>query len=336
MSKILTVLSILGLIVVCSSVGVAQVLWGTGSPDWGSGASGPSPVIGQFNTASGTIIKSYSFSGNNWMWISGLADSGRFLYASHNTYNINPSSSMDTHDFKIAKIDRYTGAVLSDVSIAGYLGQTWSQVNALDFHSGNLYGVENLSWPDPNPYRGYAMEITLNAAGDVIGAARGAFVGPYPDCGLDFYDGLWYATSWGYSGPPKMEGSIVYTSPDIMNTPFIQVGSGATPGVKGIGMIDGWEFDKTGRLFAVTWYPAPFSATAVYEINPATMTASLLYDLSPQLPESIISLDGLSDYVPVVTNKEECKKEGWKSVVRADGTPFKNQGDCIQYVNTGK
>lgn len=32
----------------------------------------------------------------------------------------------------------------------------------------------------------------------------------------------------------------------------------------------------------------------------------------------------------------ECKKGGWQSMSRADGTPFKNQGDCVSYVNTGK
>jgi hypothetical protein len=34
--------------------------------------------------------------------------------------------------------------------------------------------------------------------------------------------------------------------------------------------------------------------------------------------------------------KDECKDGGWEIVVRADGSAFKNQGDCIQYVNTGK
>ena len=32
----------------------------------------------------------------------------------------------------------------------------------------------------------------------------------------------------------------------------------------------------------------------------------------------------------------ECKKGGWETMSRADGTPFKNQGDCVSYVNTGK
>jgi hypothetical protein len=38
----------------------------------------------------------------------------------------------------------------------------------------------------------------------------------------------------------------------------------------------------------------------------------------------------------VATGKDACKNNGWQSLVRADGSTFKNQGDCIQYVNTGK
>jgi hypothetical protein len=38
----------------------------------------------------------------------------------------------------------------------------------------------------------------------------------------------------------------------------------------------------------------------------------------------------------VVTTKDQCKNGGYNNVKRADGSSFKNQGDCIQYVNTGK
>jgi len=34
--------------------------------------------------------------------------------------------------------------------------------------------------------------------------------------------------------------------------------------------------------------------------------------------------------------KDDCKNGGWRSMTRADGSPFKNQGDCIQYTNKGK
>jgi hypothetical protein len=43
----------------------------------------------------------------------------------------------------------------------------------------------------------------------------------------------------------------------------------------------------------------------------------------------------LASYTPATT-KDECKNGGWANLSRADGTTFKNQGDCIQYLNTGK
>jgi hypothetical protein len=39
---------------------------------------------------------------------------------------------------------------------------------------------------------------------------------------------------------------------------------------------------------------------------------------------------------PVATTAGQCKNGGWMTKIRADGSTFKNQGDCIQYVNTGK
>jgi len=45
---------------------------------------------------------------------------------------------------------------------------------------------------------------------------------------------------------------------------------------------------------------------------------------------------GQGEAAGVVTKKDECKKGGWADLTRANGSSFKNQGDCIQYVNTGK
>lgn len=38
----------------------------------------------------------------------------------------------------------------------------------------------------------------------------------------------------------------------------------------------------------------------------------------------------------IANDREACKKNGWKNLYRQNGSAFKNQGDCIQYVNTGK
>jgi hypothetical protein len=40
--------------------------------------------------------------------------------------------------------------------------------------------------------------------------------------------------------------------------------------------------------------------------------------------------------VNLAGNANACKNDGWRNLTRADGTIFNNQGDCIQYVNTGK
>jgi hypothetical protein len=36
------------------------------------------------------------------------------------------------------------------------------------------------------------------------------------------------------------------------------------------------------------------------------------------------------------TDKDGCKDGGWQTLTRADGSPFKNQGDCVSYTNTGR
>ena len=43
------------------------------------------------------------------------------------------------------------------------------------------------------------------------------------------------------------------------------------------------------------------------------------------------------DFEPfaVATVKDQCKNDGWMTFRREDGSSFKNQGDCVQYVNTG-
>lgn len=43
------------------------------------------------------------------------------------------------------------------------------------------------------------------------------------------------------------------------------------------------------------------------------------------------------DFEPflIAGDKDQCKNGGWQDVKRADGSPFKNQGDCVSYINTG-
>ena len=49
-----------------------------------------------------------------------------------------------------------------------------------------------------------------------------------------------------------------------------------------------------------------------------------------------VNIDGKVYTFDQPTSKDECKNGGWQTLTREDGSTFKNQGDCIQYVNTGK
>lgn len=63
-------------------------------------------------------------------------------------------------------------------------------------------------------------------------------------------------------------------------------------------------------------------------LNAATDALTLTYDGSCTT----------YDFEPfrVAATKDDCKDQNYKNFRRADGSTFKNQGQCIQYVNTGK
>jgi hypothetical protein len=54
-----------------------------------------------------------------------------------------------------------------------------------------------------------------------------------------------------------------------------------------------------------------------------------------QLSDGSVATINFEPYV-VATTRDACKGSGWQTLFRANGSVFKNQGDCVQYVNTGK
>ncbi len=63
-------------------------------------------------------------------------------------------------------------------------------------------------------------------------------------------------------------------------------------------------------------------------------------DQNPGSPDydgdGFVDGSGCDTVIGPPTNKDQCKNGGWQFWTRANGTKFKNQGDCIQFVNTGK
>ena len=48
-----------------------------------------------------------------------------------------------------------------------------------------------------------------------------------------------------------------------------------------------------------------------------------------------LALDNITRSGVSATSADDCKNGAWQNSFRADGTAFKNQGDCMQYVSTG-
>ena len=78
-------------------------------------------------------------------------------------------------------------------------------------------------------------------------------------------------------------------------------------------------------------------------ITPGTTMASLSVS-APVITSVVLSfttgalvMDNLSwGAFAAPASADDCKNDGWQTLARGDGSVFKNQGDCIQYANTGK
>ncbi|MDQ3130241.1 MAG: hypothetical protein M3Q99_05705 [Acidobacteriota bacterium] len=76
----------------------------------------------------------------------------------------------------------------------------------------------------------------------------------------------------------------------------------------------------------------PSAVVVAFGVNIGTFNPS--YDVYTDLVRFNNTTYDFEPYL-VATNKDQCKNGGFNDVKRADGSSFKNQGDCIQFVNTG-
>ena len=70
--------------------------------------------------------------------------------------------------------------------------------------------------------------------------------------------------------------------------------------------------------------------------NPALTTASDNLSLGYGTGADAVCVTYDFEPFRVATSKDDCKDGGWQNVKTAGGASFKNQGQCVQYVNTGK
>jgi hypothetical protein len=125
-----------------------------------------------------------------------------------------------------------------------------------------------------------------------------------------------------FESNPSFNTALVHNN--NFNLTAASYGIAVHPAIVGAGSVDG----------SCNWWGSASGPTATS--NPAGTGAQVSPRVSYQ-PWLIAPAPGgacIGGNVP--TNKDQCKDGGWMTLVRANGTTFKNQGDCIQYVNTGK
>jgi hypothetical protein len=93
------------------------------------------------------------------------------------------------------------------------------------------------------------------------------------------------------------------------------------------------DIDWAARTFDI-WVDGVLRASAVPFRQPAENVYTLQAYGCPWASGPIYVDDISITTAPAA--KDECKLDGWMSLTRSDGSEFRNQGDCIQYVNTGK
>lgn len=155
---------------------------------------------------------------------------------------------------------------------------------------------------DGNCYNGYAFKIVLDLRSADFNL---------PD---QFVYGIAYNTnSWGYA-PIHQSGPY-----DSLNV--------GTSNVGGVGVAPSVGTDVQADVVYVNYSYGPFyadgGASGIGVFRPDTLWSGY----EPAVEFSTLGM-------PTSTN--DCKNGAWQNLMRADLSPFKNQGACVSYVNTGK
>ena len=149
-------------------------------------------------------------------------------------------------------------------------------------------------------------------------------------------------------GSPRFQVNVASTSGDTGNI-FVYIGpapsyTGCPVGVwTSSGELIGTTPVDTSQLDGGTFYDPYATALAKYgeyEVTGIQLVADGGWAMP--LTGQVVNVDNtmINDTVytyevPTPTSKEACMKGGWRTMGDANGTMFKNQGDCVSYAATG-
>jgi hypothetical protein len=143
-------------------------------------------------------------------------------------------------------------------------------------------------------------------------------------------------SSAAFTGP----GNLTVTVLDHAGGNTLTVGGGTVRGPASLSP----SLSVSGNTFTVSTYDNDPLNIELVMVSGITISASstaatgaVQATLSGSLAGAVTEVGQFNLASPgMVTSKVACMNAGWRTVVRANGTTFKDQGDCMKYVNTGK
>ena len=215
---------------------------------------------------------------------------------------INPTSNVFIHDNTI------TGILSTQGGAYGLLVATTEPTSAISFTSNNVSDLEGATL-----VHGVGLEsdtpgyfVYLNSFTNLIGPASDNVA-------------VWFANNPSTFAP----GTAVQNN--NFNLPISSYGIGIQPGLTPtVEPLDG----------QCNWWGSPDGPGPVGPGSGARVSPDVAYSPWAVAPGVGTAFICSGNNVPMT--EDQCKAGGWTRTVHADGTPFKNQGDCIQYVNNRK
>jgi hypothetical protein len=215
---------------------------------------------------------------------------------------INPTNNVFIHDNTITAITSNLGGAY------GLLVVTTAGTSAIHFTLNDLSNLEGATL-----VHGVGLEsdtpgvlVHVNNFTNLIGPATDNVA-------------VWFANN------PSTFGPSVSVTNNNFNLTIMSFGIGIDPSIP-----PGGE-PLTG---VCNWWGSPDGPGPVGPGSGARVSPNVAYSPWAIAPGVGTVFNCSGNNVP--TTEAQCKNGGWTRTTRPDGTPFKNQGDCIQFVNTGQ
>jgi hypothetical protein len=138
-------------------------------------------------------------------------------------------------------------------------------------------------------------------------------------------------------GPPTDNVAVAFADdPNVFRSTVTDNNFNLTIASYGIRLPDGLTSTTGPMSGACNWWGSPDGPGPVGPGQGARVSPGILYtpwQVAPVPSPELADVFCTGNNTP--TSEAQCKDGGWTRTVRRDGTPFKNQGDCVQYVNNG-